>query len=61
MEHRLDELTRKRFLTVRTVWHWRSMVRFIRHHGLRGLSLRTIGLEDNIRRTEETEGAPAVV
>src|SRR5205823_5141273 len=61
VEHRLDELTRRRFLTVRTVWHWRSMVRFIRHHGLRGLSPRTIRLEEKIRRNEETEGAPAVV
>jgi exopolysaccharide biosynthesis polyprenyl glycosylphosphotransferase len=34
IQHDLGELTRKRFLTVRTVWHFRSMARFVRLHGL---------------------------
>lgn len=33
-EHGLAETTRKQFLTVRTWWHLRSMVRFVRLHGL---------------------------
>ncbi len=35
VQHDLAELTRKRLLTVRTIWHVRSMVRFLRTHGLR--------------------------
>lgn len=34
MEHDLAELTTRRFLTRRTVWHLRSAVRFVRLHGL---------------------------
>jgi exopolysaccharide biosynthesis polyprenyl glycosylphosphotransferase len=34
IQHDLGELTRKRLLTVRTVWHARSMARFLRTHGL---------------------------
>jgi exopolysaccharide biosynthesis polyprenyl glycosylphosphotransferase len=34
IQHDLGELTRKRLLTVRTVWHMRSMARFVRTHGL---------------------------
>ncbi|MHB8682272.1 MAG: glycosyltransferase family 2 protein [Acidimicrobiales bacterium] len=33
--HALGELTRKRFLTRATWWHARSMLRFVRLHGLR--------------------------
>jgi N-acetylglucosaminyl-diphospho-decaprenol L-rhamnosyltransferase len=36
VEHALGELTAKRFLTVRTIWHFRSMLRFIRLHGVPG-------------------------
>ena len=35
VQHALGELTAKRFFTVRTIWHFRSMVRFVRLHGLR--------------------------
>ena len=35
VEHALGELTAKRFFTIRTVWHFRSMARFVRLHGLR--------------------------
>lgn len=34
--HALRELTTRRFLTRRTIWHLRSMVRFIRLHGVGG-------------------------
>lgn len=34
VEHALGELTRKRFFTVRTLWHYRSMLRFVRRNGL---------------------------
>jgi exopolysaccharide biosynthesis polyprenyl glycosylphosphotransferase len=34
VEHALGELTSKRFLTWRTVWHLRSAARFVRIHGL---------------------------
>jgi GT2 family glycosyltransferase len=34
VQHALGELTAKRFFTVRTVWHFRSMLRFVRMHGL---------------------------
>lgn len=34
--HALRELTTRRFLTRRTIWHVRSMARFIRLHGLGG-------------------------
>jgi GT2 family glycosyltransferase len=33
VEHELSELTRGRFLTRATVWHVRSMLRFVRQHG----------------------------
>jgi len=33
VEHKLAERTRKRFLTRATVWHFWSMVRFVRLHG----------------------------
>jgi N-acetylglucosaminyl-diphospho-decaprenol L-rhamnosyltransferase len=29
VEHQLGELTRRRFLTIRTIWHVRSMLRFL--------------------------------
>jgi lipopolysaccharide/colanic/teichoic acid biosynthesis glycosyltransferase/GT2 family glycosyltransferase len=32
--HDLSELTRRRFLTRATLWHFRSMARFVRLHGL---------------------------
>lgn len=35
VEHDLSELTRKRFLTRATLWHFRSMARFVVLHGLR--------------------------
>jgi len=35
VEHELSELTRRRFLTRATVWHIRSMLRFLRKHGFR--------------------------
>lgn len=38
--HRLDELTARRFLTRRTIWHWRGMLRFVRKHPERLKSLR---------------------
>jgi N-acetylglucosaminyl-diphospho-decaprenol L-rhamnosyltransferase len=34
--HALRELTTRRFLTRRTIWHLRSVVRFIRLHGIAG-------------------------
>jgi GT2 family glycosyltransferase len=30
--HRWDALTDKRFLTRRTLWHWRSVIRYARKH-----------------------------
>lgn len=35
VEHDLGELTRKRFVTRATIWHYRSMFRFVRKNGLR--------------------------
>lgn len=35
VEHALSEMTRKRFFTKRTLWHVRSMARFVTHHGFR--------------------------
>jgi hypothetical protein len=35
VEHDLSELTRRRFLTRATLWHMRSMARYVRLHGLR--------------------------
>jgi GT2 family glycosyltransferase len=32
VRHRWDALTDRRFLTRRTLWHWRSMFRFVRKH-----------------------------
>ncbi len=34
VQHALGELTAKRFFTIRTLWHYRSMLRFLRLHGL---------------------------
>jgi GT2 family glycosyltransferase len=35
VEHDLSELTRRRFFTRATLWHMRSMARYIRLHGVR--------------------------
>ena len=35
VEHDLGELTRKKFATRATIWHYRSMFRFVRKNGLR--------------------------
>lgn len=35
VQHALGEHTSKRFFTRRTIWHFRSMVRFLRLHGFR--------------------------
>jgi hypothetical protein len=35
VEHDLSELTRRRFLTRATLWHMRSMARYVRTHGVR--------------------------
>ena len=35
VEHDLSELTRRRFLTRATLWHMRSMARYVRLHGMR--------------------------
>ncbi len=32
VRHRWDALTDRRFLTRRTLWHWRSVLRFVRKH-----------------------------
>jgi N-acetylglucosaminyl-diphospho-decaprenol L-rhamnosyltransferase len=32
VRHRWDRLTDERFLTRRTLWHWRSVLRFVRKH-----------------------------
>lgn len=32
VRHRWDALTDQRFLTRRTLWHWRSVLRFVRKH-----------------------------
>jgi N-acetylglucosaminyl-diphospho-decaprenol L-rhamnosyltransferase len=37
--HRWDALTDRRFLTRRTLWHWRSIFRFVRKHPERLLAL----------------------
>jgi len=34
VEHDLSELTRRRFLTRATIWHFKSMARFVARHGL---------------------------
>jgi GT2 family glycosyltransferase len=38
VRHRWDRLTDQRFLTRRTLWHWRSVLRYVRKHpeSLRG-------------------------
>ena len=38
VRHRWDALTDRRFLTRRTLWHWRSVLRFVRKHPERLLS-----------------------
>lgn len=40
VRHRWDALTDRRFLTRRTLWHWRSILRFVRKHPERLLALR---------------------
>jgi N-acetylglucosaminyl-diphospho-decaprenol L-rhamnosyltransferase len=40
VQHRLGELTAKRFFTRRTIWHYRGMLRFVRKHPERLRSLR---------------------
>ena len=35
VEHDLSELTRRRFLPRATLWHMRSMARYLRIHGVR--------------------------
>jgi N-acetylglucosaminyl-diphospho-decaprenol L-rhamnosyltransferase len=42
VEHDLCELTRRRFLTRATIWHVRSMARFVLRHGLRPLEATTV-------------------
>jgi GT2 family glycosyltransferase len=32
VRHRWDRLTDERFLTRRTLWHWRSVLRYVRKH-----------------------------
>ena len=32
VRHRWDRMTDRRFLTRRTLWHWRGMLRFVRKH-----------------------------
>ena len=39
VRHRWDRLTDERFLTRRTLWHWRGMFRFVRKHPERLRSL----------------------
>ena len=39
VRHRWDALTDERFLTRRTLWHWRSVLRFVRKHPERLLAL----------------------
>lgn len=38
--HRLEDVTARRFLTRRTIWHWRGMFRFVRKHPERLRALR---------------------
>ena len=38
VRHRWDALTDRKFLTRRTLWHWRSVLRFVRKHPERLLS-----------------------
>ncbi|MFN2469298.1 MAG: glycosyltransferase [Gaiellaceae bacterium] len=40
VRHRWDAFTDRRFLTRRTLWHWRSVARFVRKHPERLLALR---------------------
>ncbi len=40
VRHRWDALTDRSFLTRRTLWHWRSVARFVRKHPERLLALR---------------------
>jgi GT2 family glycosyltransferase len=60
VEHALGELTAKRFFTVRTVWHFRSMARFVRLHGVRAPEPRVAGALRHrpIRRIELIDSAP---
>ncbi len=39
VEHRWDALTDRKLLTRRTLWHWRSIARFVRKHPERLLAL----------------------
>lgn len=59
VQHDLGEHTRKRFLTPLTLWHLRSMVRFVRRHGLGRPSPRCVG-PVHLRTTtaESSEDAP---
>ena len=43
VEHNLSELTRRRFMTRATLWHMRSMARYVRLHGLRPPAVRAGG------------------
>ncbi len=54
VEHDLGELTSKRFFTVRQLWHFRSMARFMRIHGFRrpsvdGTPRRLVGVANAAR------------
>jgi N-acetylglucosaminyl-diphospho-decaprenol L-rhamnosyltransferase len=40
VRHRWDALSDRRFLTRRTIWHWRSVLRFVRKHPERLLARR---------------------
>jgi N-acetylglucosaminyl-diphospho-decaprenol L-rhamnosyltransferase len=40
VRHRWDALTDRRLLTRRTLWHWRSVLRFVRKHPERLLAVR---------------------
>ncbi len=40
VRHRWDALTDRKLLTRRTLWHWRSVLRFVRKHPERLLALR---------------------
>ncbi|MEY2423475.1 MAG: hypothetical protein QOI95_3542 [Acidimicrobiaceae bacterium] len=58
VQHALGELTAKRFFTVRTIWHFRSMARFVRLHGLRLEPRPLLAGPRPVRRVELIDGTP---
>ena len=59
VEHDLSELTRRRFLTRATLWHVRSMARYVRLHGVRRPAFRAGRRPSDADHTDAARPAPS--